>query len=306
MPRKKTPEEYYNLCKEKGLDLPIEDYVNNKTKIRFKCSKGHIYFQRPDHHLNNHGCKLCATIKLSNKRRKAAKEYIQECKEKCLDLPIESYVNNRTKIKHKCKKCNNIYLQKPSNHLSGHGCPKCATDNLANIRRKSQERYIEECTSKGIDLPIDEYQGVHIRIKHKCSKCGSVYEQSHDDHLHNKGCPICSQSHGEKFIQNYLDKHNIKYEPQKKFKDLKDKNLLSYDFYLPKQKLLIEYQGIQHFIRRGKGLFSNDYFPTQQYHDKLKRDYASKNGYSLLEPTYGLDTQEKINNYLDKHLKGLL
>ena len=31
MPRKKTPEEYYNECKEKGLDLPIEDYKGIHT-----------------------------------------------------------------------------------------------------------------------------------------------------------------------------------------------------------------------------------------------------------------------------------
>lgn len=305
MPRKKTPEEYCNLCKERGLDLPIEDYVNNKTKIRFKCSKGHIYFQRPDHHLNNHGCKLCATIKLSNKRRKTAKEYIQECKEKGLDLPIEPYVNSRTKIKHKCKKCNNVYSQKPSNHLSDHGCPKCATDNLANIRRKSQERYIKECKDKGYDLPIEEYVNAYTKINHKCSK-GHVYEQTPNDHLHNKGCPVCNESHGERFIRNYLDKNNIKYISQRNFKDLKDKTYLSYDFYLPKQNVLIEYQGIQHFIAGGNGNFDKDYFLTQQYHDKLKHDYAINNGYTLLEPTYKLDNQEKVNKYLDKHLKGLL
>ena len=304
MPRKKTPEEYYNLCKEKGLDLPIEDYVNNKTKIRFKCSKGHIYFQRPYHHLNNHGCKLCATIKLSNKRRKTAKEYIQECKEKGLDLPIEPYVNNRTKIKHKCKKCNNIYSQKPSNHLKGHGCPKCATDNLTNIQRKSQEQYIEECKDKGYDLPIEEYVNAHTKINYKCSK-GHVYEQTPDDHLHNKGCPVCNESHGEKFIRNYLDKYSINYIPQKTFNDLKDRKPLSYDFYLPNQKVLIEYQGIQHY--KPKDYFGGEEkFKLQQYHDKLKYDYAINNGYILLEPTYKLDTQEKINNYLDKHLKGLL
>ena len=300
MPRKKTLEEYLKECKEKGLDLPIEDYVNNKTKIRFKCSRGHIYIQRPDHHLDNHGCKFCATIKLSNKRRKTTKEYIKECKEKGLDLPIESYVNTHTKIKHKCAKCGKVYKQVPSYHLQGQGCPKCATDNLSNIKRKSQERYIKECKDKGYDLPIEEYVNAHTKINYKCSK-GHIYKQTPDDHLHNKGCPVCNESHGERFIRNYLDKNNIKYEPQKRFYNLKDKTYLSYDFYLPNYNTLIEYQGEQHYI-------SKDYFggnkqlEKQQYHDKLKHDYAINNGYILLEPTYKLDTQEKINKYLDKYL----
>ena len=303
MPRKKTSEEYYNECKENGLDLPIEDYVNNKTKIRFKCSRGHIYFQRPDHHLNNHGCKLCATIKLSNKRRKAAKEYIQECKEKGLDLPIEDYVNNITKIKHKCKKCGNIYMKKPSNHLSGQGCPKCAIDNSANIKRKSQERYIKECKDKGYDLPIEEYVNAHTKINHKCEKCGNIYEQTPDDHLHGKGCPKCNESHGEKYIRNYLDKNHIEYIPQKKFHDLKDKTYLSYDFYLPNQNVLIEYQGEQHF--ESVSFNGKDYtdLKKQQYHDNLKREYAKNNGYKLLELKYTLDTQELVNKYLSRRIK---
>lgn len=302
MPRKKTPEEYLKECKEKGLDLPIEDYINNKTKIRFKCSRGHIYFQRPDHHLDNHGCKLCATIKLSSKRRKTTKEYIQECKEKGLDLPIESYVNNSTKIKHKCEKCGNIYTKKPSNHLSGQGCPKCAMDNLANIKRKSQERYVKECKDKGYDLPIGQYVNAHTKINYKCSK-GHIYEQTPDDHLHNKGCPVCSESHGEKFIRNYLDKHNIKYESQKRFHDLKDKTYLSYDFYLPDYNTLIEYQGEQHYI--SKDYFGGDkQFKQQQLHDKLKKQYAKDNGYKLLELHYFLDTQDKVDKYLSRRIKG--
>ena len=56
MSKRKTPEEYYKECKSKGLDLPIEDYVNNKTKINHKCKKGHIYKQSPSKHLNGQCC----------------------------------------------------------------------------------------------------------------------------------------------------------------------------------------------------------------------------------------------------------
>ena len=66
--------------------------------------------------------------------------------------------------------------------------------------------------------------------------------------------------------------------------------------------MLIEYQGIQHYQ-------TNDYFGgkerlnKQQYHDKLKKDYAKNNGYKLLELHYSLDTQEKVNTYLSRRIK---
>lgn len=368
MPRKKTPEEYLKECKDKGLDLPVEDYVNNSTKIKHKCSKGHVYNQRPDKHLIGQGCRQCATIKTHNKQRKTPEEYYNECKSKGLDLPIEDYrgalikvkhkcskcgniyeqkpnehlrgrgcskcsgnikktpegyyneckskgydlpsepyVNNHTEIKHKCNKCGNIYEQTPNKHLEGRGCPKCGRKKMVNSRigktkKKITEEYIKECKEKCLDLPIESYINSKSKIKHKCSKCNNIYEQTPSDHLQRHGCPVCNESHGEKYIRNYLDKHSINYIPQKKFKDLKDKTYLSYDFYLPDYNILIEYQGIQHYK-------SFDYFggkdklEKQQEHDKLKREYAKENNYRLLELHYSLDTQDKVNKFLKRGIK---
>jgi hypothetical protein len=38
---------------------------------------------------------------------------------------LVEYVNNLTKVKIKCNTCNNIFEQKPANHLKWEGCPKC-------------------------------------------------------------------------------------------------------------------------------------------------------------------------------------
>lgn len=294
MPRKLTNEDYINRCKEKCFDLPIEEYVNNSTKIKHKCSKcNNIYEQRPNNHLKGQGCPLCGNNKKGLSIKKTTKQYLQECKSKGLDLPIESYVNALTKIKHICIK-GHIYLQAPHDHLKGFGCSICSEN-----KQKTPKEYYKLCKSKGLDLPIEDYINNHTKIKHKCSK-GHIYKQVPSDHLYGKGCPICRESHGEKYIRNYLDKNNINYIPQKRFHDLKDKTYLSYDFYLPKQNILIEYQGIQHYESinfKGNGKYSN--LEKQQEHDKLKREYAKNNGYKLLELHYSLDTQELVGRYLN-------
>ena len=170
-------------------------------------------------------------------------------------------------------------------------------------KRKTNEQYIQECKELGIDLPIESYVNTHTKIKHKCAKCEKVYKQAPSYHLQGQGCPYCSQSHGEKFIQNYLDKHNIPYIAQKKFPDCVYKNELPFDFYLPKQKILIEYQGLQHFEWGNLYNRTKKDLQKRKMIDRIKKDYAINNGYILLDPTYKLDTQEKINNYLGKHLK---
>ena len=287
---RKKSNEYHNECKEKGYDLPLEDYVNNPTKIKHKCKNGHIYEQSPSSHLQGNGCPYCAKNK-----KKTQEEYLSECKDKGYDLPIEDYINIDTKIKHKCKK-GHIYKQKPYYHLKGAGCPYCA-----NNIHKTSGSYYNECKEKGYDLPIEDYKNNHTKIKYKCNK-GHIYEQAPDMHSRGQGCPICNESHGERFIRNYLDKNHVEYIPQKRFKDLKDKTYLSYDFYLPKQKILIEYQGIQHYTSR-KYFGGDKQLNKQQYHDKLKREYAKNNGYKLLELKYTLVTQDLVNKYLSRRLK---
>lgn len=158
-------------------------------------------------------------------------------------------------------------------------------------KRLTNKDYIDECKEKDLDLPIENYVNAKTKIKHICSRCGNIYEQTPYNHLENYGCPICNESHGERYIRNYLDEHNIKYESQKRFHDLKDKTYLSYDFYLPEYNTLIEYQGKQHY--ESVSFNGKDYtdLEKQQYHDNLKREYAKNNGYKLLELKYTLDTQ---------------
>ena len=295
----KTPDKYYNECKEKGLDLPIEDYVNATTKIKHKCNKcGKIYDQKPNNHLQGQECPYCSgVIKKTN-----AKYYYKECKEKGLDLPIEGYKGARIEIKHKCR-YNHVYSQTPNSHLNGRGCPECKDRKLGKLKAKEPTEYYNECKSKCLDLPINPYKNANTKIKHRCSK-GHTYSQRPHDHLQGYGCPICNESHGEKYIRNYLDNHSIKYIPQKKFHDLKDKTYLSYDFYLPDYNTLIEYQGIQHY--QSVSFNGKDYsnLEKQQEHDNLKRKYAKDNGYKLLELKYTLDTQELVDKYLKRRIRG--
>ena len=287
--KRKTTKEYIDECKRLGIDLPIDKYINSYTRIKHRCSKcGNVYEQKPNNHLCGNGCPIC-----SGNKKKTPKKYKEECKRLGYDIPIDNYINNATKIYHKCKQ-GHVYKQTPNTHLQGKGCPIC------NDLKKTTQEYIEECKELEIDLPLGDYINAKVKIYHKC-KQGHVYKQTPSDHLQGYGCPICNQPKGEKFIQKYLDNHNVIYESQKRFNGLKDKTYLSYDFYLPKQKVLIEYQGKQHFIPMDF-FGGEEKLQIQQYHDKLKRDYALNKGYTLLEPTYKLDTQEKVNKYLDKYL----
>lgn len=112
------------------------------------------------------------------------------------------------------------------------------------------------------------------------------FEQRPMDHLNSKqGCPICSESKGEKEIRKILKKLNIIFESQKKFCDLRYKNCLSFDFYLPDYNTCIEYDGPQHFAPYD--IFGGEEsFETIKKRDDLKRLYCEKNNIKLLRITY--------------------
>lgn len=98
-----------------------------------------------------------------------------------------------------------------------------------------------------------------------------------------------------------LDNKNY-FIPQMKFNGLVGINngLLSYDFYIPKYNLLIEYQGEQH-DRYIPGLhISKKDFEKQIEHDKRKREYAKNNNIILLEIWYY--DYDNIESILQKEL----
>lgn len=91
-------------------------------------------------------------------------------------------------------------------------------------------------------------------------------------------------SHGEYTIYRYLLQHDIKFEYQKRFKELKDKRELPYDFYLNDFNLVIEYQGRQHFETSSTSRFRKDSI-SQPRRDAIKKQYALDNALFYLDIT---------------------
>ena len=115
--------------------------------------------------------------------------------------------------------------------------------------------------------------------------------------LSGKGCPICSESHGERNARKWFEEHKIRYVSQKVFDDCKDKKVLPFDFYLPDYNICIEYQGEQHY-RPIEYFGGEEQFKTQYKHDKIKRDYCKNNNIRLLEIPYWENVEETLNNFL--------
>ena len=108
------------------------------------------------------------------------------------------------------------------------------------------------------------------------------------------------KSIGESVIYSLLTRYDVPFEFQESFDDCRHIHPLPFDFYLPRRKLLIEYQGLQHYEpMRFSG--SDEQFKIVQKRDAIKKAWAKKNGYRLLEITHELTIDE-----IESELKKLL
>lgn len=86
------------------------------------------------------------------------------------------------------------------------------------------------------------------RCRCSCGNQNFIYVDSHSLRRGNTLSCGCLKSKDELKLLQILNQLNISYEYQKTFSDCKiiDKKL-SFDFYLPDYKIILEYDGKQHF-----------------------------------------------------------
>lgn len=282
----------------------LSEYLGNHDKvlIDFKC--GHeVNWVKPSNYKNGDRCPKCGNINRAEKRSKQAKEefplLVQSSGHEWVD---GEYINARTKVKIDFKCNHDPNWITPDNYKKGYGCPECGTINASEkIINQSKDELTSLVESNGHSL-LSEYITAKkkVRIDFNCNhKPHWITPNSYKNGI---GCPICSESKGEKRIRKCLDENNFTFESQREFDGLTGLGggNLSYDFYLPKQNILIEYQGEFH---DGSGAeYTRMNLESQQEHDKRKREYAKQHDIELLEIWYwNFDNiEETLQNKLNK------
>ncbi len=239
----KSHEQYLLDLKEHDIHIiPLEQYINEKTKIQHQCLIcNHKFKIRPASILiNGSGCPNCNQHMPRTKERYAT---LVQQNNPNIEL-LEEYDNKNKQIKCKCKKHNYIWYANADNIMNGGGCYLCKSEKNSLRLRKSNNQFIKELQEINSNIvPLEQYQTTHIKIKFKCLLCNHEWEAEPGYVLNGYGCPKCSVpiiSNGENKIQNWLLYHNIKFEPQKRFINCRDINTLPFDFYLPDFNICIE------------------------------------------------------------------
>lgn len=290
---------FCNRLKEKypNENLEVLEYTGAKEPATVKCNNCNNVYKNKygEHFLDKRKEKICTNC-IPRKDTKEIGNKIKYVFEHNNNIEL---LNQYTKITDDlqilCKKCNTIFIRKPQVLLKSQKCPKCET----HVKFKTKEVFEYELQTKlnGEYSLIGEYEGTNTRTLFKHNDCGFIFNNTPHNILQKTPCPKCKKfnSKGEIAIQKILDLHNIVYIQQYRTKELE---LLSFDFYIPKNKTFIEFQGEQHF-HPIKFFGGKSKYLKQVENDNNKRQYCKNNNFSLIEIAYtDINNIEEILSFL--------
>ena len=286
-------------------DYSKVNYIDTDTKVEIICPIHGSFFQTPYHHKKGCGCPACSGVK-----KLTTEAFIQEAKKvhgDRYDYSNVNYINCHTPVEIICP-IHGSFFQLPANHLkNGQNCAKCTKPLAAQKARKAwckkaRESFLKAVKEKYGDkyIILEEYENSNSKIKIKCSQCGKEFTRISRNFLDGYECPYCygGISKAEKELRELLKNEGIEFEAEYKFENLKDKDFLRYDFYIPSKNLLIELNGKQHYFWIKKFHKTYHDFLVQKHHDWIKRKFAREHNFNYLVIPYN----EEISNWKIKIL----
>jgi len=216
---KKTHEDYLQTLKNKNITVvPLEKYIDAKTKIKHKCYCGNEWTVPPNRVLAGRGCGCKGGVQRTHE------QYLQALKDKGIEVfPLEKYVTNGTKILHKCT-CNKEWKIAPSTVLQG---IRCGCIRETQFKTKTHEQYLKELQERKIKVkPLEEYKGDRIKILHECD-CGNQWRVVPRLVLQGSRCTLHMHDHAHMFKQWTHEEYLMKL----KEKDIQVKPLETYKGY---------------------------------------------------------------------------
>ena len=126
-------------------DYSKVEYEGASNKVIIICPEHGDFEQQAYNHMNGYGCMLCAAKERGKIQKHTSEVFIIKAKEvhgEKYDYSKSEYNGNNIKVIIICPK-HGEFLQVPSSHLQGQGCPKCAKENSGQSQRLTTEEFIQ-------------------------------------------------------------------------------------------------------------------------------------------------------------------
>ncbi len=187
--KKLTFDEMKAIANKKGGLCLSRSYEGSKTKLRWRCAKGHEWEAVPSAIKLGRWCKKCAVEVIAARRRISLVEIQEMAKSRGGQLISSEYIGNKDdKLRWRCSEGHEWEATLGKVRNDGSWCPTCA--------RVKHSLTLEEMKTlahaKGGECLSDIYRGQRVKLRWRCAK-GHEWEAA-PGHIRNQGCwcPKCS------------------------------------------------------------------------------------------------------------------
>jgi len=301
-------------------DYSKTEYVSSNKKVCIICPvHGEFWQIASSHTWSGQGCQKCGNAKRAKTQTRDQYDFITQAKK----LHNDKYDYSKVEYKGcKVKVCiicpvHGEFWMMPNSHCRGShpaGCPRCKglykplNEVLDEFKVVHGDKY---------DYSKVEYKGCKVKVCIICPVHGEFWLTPNNHASGKIGCSKCCESKGERKIRMWLEKNKIEYEREKSFDGcvaVDGRRRMRFDFYIPKNDICIEFDGIQHFEeginikllgRRcvGRFLCNHKMWLNISHRDNVKNQFCLKNNIKLLRISYKQLYQ--IDNILSQFLKGI-
>jgi len=185
----KRIEEMKQLALSRGGSCLSDFYVDNNTKLRWRCSEGHEWESVPGSIKMGTWCPQCGDARAAKKRSRSIDDMRQYAASHGGECLSRSYQNSKSRLRWRCVKGHEWVAQ--ANHVvTGHWCPKCGKEKLACLFALSIEDMKSAAERRGGLCLSENYENQRTRLRWRCA-LGHEWEATGMSVRNGSWCPVC-------------------------------------------------------------------------------------------------------------------
>ena len=174
------------------------DYSSHPTKVHASCAIHGTFTRQASHLLNGKGCPTCGYIDGGKKKTHGLDAVIE--KARLVHGDAYTYLEKKREkgaswLTIQCP-THGVFKQREGSHLSGTGCPPCATETRAESLRTELASVVERAATihagKGYEYIAIDFEGAVASVTFRCPLHGQQ-RQRVSNHFSGSGCPGCGK-----------------------------------------------------------------------------------------------------------------
>ncbi len=183
---KYTIKDMQRLAGQKGGKCLSKKYIDSKTKLKWQCSKGHIWETRPQHIVSDHWCPTCSFEANAELHRDNIETYREIAIKNEGKLLSDKYINGKTPLLWECSKGHQWKAPPDRIKHAKTWCPYCDGKHInINDMQELADQRGGKCLSK-------VYINNHTKLEWRCNKGHQWKADLANVKDKKKWCPVCS------------------------------------------------------------------------------------------------------------------